>query len=480
MVIAKSLTKRYGTTTILENIDFSFGNNRKVGLVGRNGCGKSTLFNVIAGIEPVTEGSLTIENEVIGYIPQEIIFPDMMVGEYLESLLEYSWEFYKIETYADQLNFNNFDPYQQLNTMSEGQKMKVKMIEVLFSEPTLLLIDEPTNHLDIEGILWFENYVKHLHKTVIMISHDRSFLNNTVDEIIEIENTKIFRFVGDYDNYKTEKLKLINKWDEEYVRFLRRKAQLETLLANVRKIKGGKARGRAVGAAKKRIEREVEGSTAVKYESKKMQKVDFETDVREHKLMLRFQNVSKSYGDHVVFEDLDFEIRGKEKIWLFGPNGAGKTTLVKMIMGDEDADSGEIQVGRNVKIGYFAQKQTHLDPEKVLLDLFIEQTGCQYGEAFGALKRFLFTGDSVKKKIMHLSPGERARFAFAVFAINDYDMLILDEPSNHLDIEAKEVIEQSLNDFKGTLLLVSHDRYFVESIEVNKMLNLTEGRLELL
>lgn len=480
MVIAKDLTKRYGVETILDKVDLKLGNNVKVGLVGRNGCGKSTLFKVLAGLEAVTEGSLTIEGEVIGYIPQEFDFPDVLVGEYLESLLEENWEFYKIEMFAQQLNFTNFDPYQQISTLSEGQKMKIKMIEVLFGEPTLLLIDEPTNHLDIEGIMWFENYIKHLNKTVVMISHDRSFLNYTVDEILEIEKGKIYRFVGNYDTYKTEKLKLINKWDEEYVRFLRKKAQLETLLENVRKIKGGKQRGRAVSAAKKRIEREVEGVEVTKYESKKMHKVAFETDVRGQKLMLKFEGVTKSYGETNVFEDLTFEIRGQEKVWLFGPNGAGKSTLVKIIIGEEEIDAGNVQVGLNVKIGYFAQKQTHLDLDKTVFDHFIAETKCPFNHAFGTLKKFLFEGNDLKKKISHLSPGERARFAFAIFAYADYDLLILDEPTNHLDIEAKEVIEQSLADFKGTLLLVSHDRYFVECVGVDKLLNLREGTLELL
>lgn len=175
---------------------------------------------------------------------------------------------------------------------------------------------------------------------------------------------------------------------------------------------------------------------------------------------------------------LDFEIRGKEKIWLFGPNGSGKSTMVKMIMGEETPTEGTISVGVNMKIGYFAQKQTHLDYEKNLLDQFIEETKCSFGDAHGLLNRFMFDRDAIRKSVKNLSPGERARYAFAIFASENYDMLILDEPTNHLDIETKEVIEESLRDFAGTLLLVSHDRYFVESIGVEKMLNLREGKLE--
>ena len=252
MISGSKLTKRYDDKNIFTEIDVKVGNGKKIGLVGRNGCGKSTLMKVLCGIEEATDGRIDYENERIGYIPQEFDFPNELVGEYLEKFLENEWDFYKIETIASQLKFHNFDIYQELKTMSEGQKMKVKLIETLLSDPTVLFIDEPTNHLDIDGILWFEKYVKHLPITVMMISHDRSFLNNVTDEIWEIENQKIFYFVGNYDDYKTEKLKLINKWDQEYVQFLKKKAALDQLLESVRKIKDGKKRGRAISSVKKR------------------------------------------------------------------------------------------------------------------------------------------------------------------------------------------------------------------------------------
>lgn len=478
MLIGKEITKAYQAEPILDGIDIKIGNGEKVGIVGKNGCGKTTLMKILAGVENITSGNLDIQGETIGYIPQEFKFPDELVGEYLEKKLTHDWEFYLVEELVDKLEFNNFDPYQPLKTQSEGQKMKTKLIETLLTDPTILFIDEPTNHLDIEGILWFEKYIKRLDKSVIMISHDRYFLNTTVDEIWEIEKHKLLRFVGNFDNYKDEKMKLIDKWDQEYTLYLRKKAQLEKLLENSRKIKGGKKRGRAVNAAKKRIERETEGENKKEqYKTQKINKVDFETDTRQGKLMVRFENVSKAYGDKKVYENLDFEIRGKEKIWLFGPNGSGKSTLVKMIMGEETPTSGEITLGANMKVGYFAQKQTHLDFEKNLLEHYMEQTRCPFGEAHGMLNRFLFDKDAIRKSVKNLSPGERARFAFAIFAYENYDMLILDEPTNHLDIETKEVIEDSLRDFEGTLLLVSHDRYFVESIGIEKMLNLKEGQL---
>lgn len=480
VIIGKNITKSYTGKIILNNIEFKLGNNLKIGIVGKNGCGKTTLFKVILGIEEIEEGNIVVEGEKISYIPQEFNFPNELVGVYLEKKLEYSWDSYKIDMLVEKLDFNSYNPYQEIHTLSEGQKMKVKMVEVLLEEPSIIFIDEPTNHLDIEGIIWFEKYLKKLNKTIVMISHDREFLNNTVDEIWEIEDTNLFRFVGDYDNYKQEKLKLVDKWDEEYRLFLKKKDKLEKLLKNVHKIKDGKSRGNAIKSTKKRIARELEGDNKVeKYETKKMKDVNFSTDITHSKLITRFEDVSKSYGKKEVFKNLNFEIRGGEKVWLFGPNGYGKSTIVKMIMGEEKNTSGEIIIGNNLKVGYFAQKQTKLDYDTNLLDYFIKETGCAYGKSFGFLKSFLFTKEQLQQKIKHLSPGQRARYAFAIFTYNDYDFLILDEPSNHLDIETKEVIEKSLRDFNGTVLLVSHDRFFVERVGINKILNLQKGNLSL-
>lgn len=476
MITTKGLTKAYADRILFADAALKIGNQVKVGLVGRNGCGKSTLLKLISHEEEPTSGVIEFQNEIVAYIPQEFKFPQEMVGEYLEKLVEGHWDFYKVEALANRLQFHNFDIYQDITTLSEGQKMKIKLIEALLQNPTTLLIDEPTNHLDIEGIMWFEDYVKSLKSSVVMISHDRQFLNNTVDEIWEIENGKIFRFVGDYDNYRSEKLKLIEKWDEEYILFLKHKDKLDKLLASARAMKGDK-RGSAVRSAKTRIKREVEDREVTKYETKKVRDIKFASDAHAQKLMVRVDNVGKLYGQKKVFEALDFELRGKEKIWLFGPNGAGKSTLVKMIMGIEEPTSGEIKVGDGVRVGYFSQTQSQLNMDARMMDEFIEKTRKFEGEAIGYLRRYLFDKDFHNKKLYQLSPGERARFAFAIFAVNDYDLLILDEPDNHLDIETKEVLEKSLRDFRGALLLVSHDRYFVELVGVEKLVNLRDGKL---
>jgi len=478
MISGKNLTKKFDDRTLFSNVDFKLSGKKKIGLVGRNGCGKSTLFKMIMGEEDITSGGISKVGERIGYIPQEFDFPDEMVGIYLEEVLDNSWEYYKIEKLAKQLQFTHFDSYQNLNMLSEGQKMKVKLMELMLQDPTTLLIDEPTNHLDIEGIEWFEKYVKTLQIPVLMISHDRQFLNNVVDEIWEIEREGLIRYVGNYDTYKEEKLKLIDKWNEEFKAQERKRAQLERLLENVRKIGDGHKRSRAISAAKTRIAR-LDRDKKEKYEKKVMKNVKMYTEVHSSKLMLRLTDLTKYYGKTKVFEDLNLEIRGGEKVWLFGPNGAGKSTLVKIVMGLETPTAGEVKVGENIKIGYFSQIQERIKSRKNIKDEFIDRTSCFYGAVGNYLSKFLFSEKDITEKLVsQLSPGERARFEFAIFSFKDYDLLILDEPDNHLDIETKEVLEQSLRDYKGTILLVSHDRYFVGNSGITSVLNLKDGVLK--
>jgi ATP-binding cassette subfamily F protein 3 len=257
-----------------------------------------------------------------------------------------------------------------------------------------------------------------------------------------------------------------------------KRAQLERLLANVRKIGSGHQRSRAISAAKTRIAR-LDRDKKEKYEKKVMKGVKMKADIHRTKLMLRLEDISKSYGETKVFENLNMELRGSDKVWLFGPNGAGKTTLVKIVMGLEKPDSGEVKIGENIEIGYFSQIQKRTASKKNLVEEFIARTNCFYGAVGGYLAKFLFTEKDVfGKSINQLSPGERARFEFAIFSFKDYDLLILDEPDNHLDIETKEVLEQSLREYKGTILLVSHDRYFVGNSGITKVLNLKEGVLK--
>ena len=235
MIIGNKITKGFRGELVFEDVSFKLGNGKKIGLVGANGCGKSTLFKIMLGLEQTDEGTLHNHGTEIGYIPQEFNFPDVTVSKYLGKFLEHDWEEYKIDMLVSKLSYGNYDPDQKIDTLSEGQKMKLKMIEILLGEPDTLLIDEPTNHLDIEGIAWFETYIKNAKETIAMISHDRQFLNNVVDEVWEIEKDHLTRFVGNYDDYRAGKFALIEKQDKEYKLFLQKKASLERLLQNARR-----------------------------------------------------------------------------------------------------------------------------------------------------------------------------------------------------------------------------------------------------
>jgi len=478
MITGKNLNKSFFGEPVLQDVSFTINQGQKIGLIGQNGGGKTTLFRIINGLEEPDNGRLIFDHERLGYIPQIIEFEHELVGEYLENIVENPLERFQIDILVNQTKFSNYDPYQNTNTLSEGQKLKLKLIGTMLANPTTIFIDEPTNHLDIEGIMWLENYLANFQQAVVMISHDRSFLNHVANQIWEIEDHQLRFFAGNYDNYQQQKHQLIQRWDREYKLFIRKKAQLEKLLENAHKIQDGKARSRAISSAQHRIKREVTDQSKEKYQIKKISSVLLEAESKSAKLMLRAKNLGKKFERLEVFHDLDFEIRGGEKVWLFGPNGAGKTTLVKLIIGEEPPSCGELVLGENISLGYFAQKQTHLEGNRSVLEEFKEQTKCEHGKAFGVLKKFLFVGDFVQKKVKFLSPGEQARLAFCIFSYKNHDLLILDEPTNHLDIQTKEVVEQSLREYKGTLILVSHDRYFVEEIGMTKLFNLKEGCLE--
>ncbi len=231
MIIGTKISKSYSKGVVIEDISFKLGNSKKIGIVGVNGSGKTTLLKIIAGLEEPGSGDIQMNQEIIGYIPQEFNFPkNTKIGEYLTTFLENSWESYRIDELINRLSFHNYNPDQKISTLSDGQKMKVKMASIFLGYPTILLIDEPTNHLDIEGIKWFENYIKNIDITVAFISHDRQFLNNVVNEIWEIEKQQMLRFVGNYDNYQLEKIQHIKKQGREYKLFLKKKSQFRAIV----------------------------------------------------------------------------------------------------------------------------------------------------------------------------------------------------------------------------------------------------------
>ncbi|MBN2016301.1 ABC-F family ATP-binding cassette domain-containing protein [Candidatus Dojkabacteria bacterium] len=477
MLKLENISKQY-IDPLFDHVTFILGNKEKVGLVGLNGCGKSTLLKIIAGIERADTGRVEVVNERLGYLAQEFSFDqDLLVGEFFESLIDDPHsEMYKIDIILSRLNLSGIDHYQYVKNLSEGQKMKLKLVELLIKEPTILLLDEPTNHLDIKGIIWFEEFIKNFEGICIVISHDREFLNHVTDHIFEIDEQKLLVFEGNYDDFLLGKAKYIENRAKEFTAFERKKKQLEQLLDHARAVKSARKRGKAVKAAKTRFRREVEERRVEEYEERRLSEFKIDGYVHKHKNIIEVDDISFAYqrGKNII-NGSSLSIYGSEKIWFFGANGIGKTTFIKLLMGDLKSVGGEIRWGENIDWTYFSQDQTHLDMEETVENFFIENAKIPYERSFGVLEKFLFPKEYRTAKLKMLSPGERARLSFAVFAQHSYDFLILDEPTNHLDVKTKEVIEDSLREFKGAVLLISHDRYFVRSVGVDRVITLKKG-----
>lgn len=475
MISLRNIRKEIPEGVLLDDISFTLGNKEKVAILGQNGCGKSTLLKVLVFEEDVDGGAIHIENERVAYLPQLFSFPDTTLKEFgLQQVGGDPSAFYKIEKYWYQFGLTS-DWYDvPVNALSSGQQIKVKLSSLLLDDPSVLILDEPTNHLDIEGIAWMETYVQSFDGIVLMVSHDRSFLDATVDTIFEIDEKRLHVFPGNYTDYLKQKGQWVEERDKTYKRQEKKREQMEQLIENARKIKGGKSRGKAVKAAKKRMEREVLSNEVAKYERKVLQDVDFSGETHTGKLMLRIDHVHHAFDGQYILHDINLEIRGNERVWLYGPNGTGKSTMLNIVTGIFDPTHGSSVIGVSVRWGYFRQNQEHFNFSQRVGEYILAQTGLIDFQQYALLEKLLFPKAYQSKRIGSLSPGERARLAFGVFSQQPLDFLILDEPTNHLDIWTKEVIESSLRDYEGALLLVSHDRFFVEKVGIERILSLEE------
>lgn len=479
MIRAHNLTISY-SDLLFKELSFILGNQEKVGLVGLNGSGKTTLLRIIKGLELADAGKIEVQNEVISYLPQQYSFEeDLLVGIYLESLVEdLKTEMYKVNKVLRRLNFE-VDMFQEIKTLSEGQKMKLFLTKLLMEEPTILLLDEPTNHLDIKGILELEQFIKSFEGICIIISHDREFLNNTINTVFEIDEKTLHVYTGNYDDYLVQKADYLEKRKTQYYLQEVKRQQLLDLIKKSQKISDGKRRSKAMSAAEHRLEREVLRIEIDDYKEQKIKGLKLNGFVHNNKTVLKIKDLDFSYNPNkALFNKANFEMFGKERVWFYGPNGIGKTTFVKLVLKHLTPDSGIADIGVGLKYVYFSQDQSHLDMNSTVEDYFLHNTNVSYNSSFGVLDRFLFPKELRTSKIGKLSPGQRARLSFAIFSMKEYDFMILDEPTNHLDIRSKEVIEDALRDFKGAILLISHDRYFVDSVGYNKTLTIEGGKLK--
>lgn len=517
IISCNSIKKSYGLTTILNNISFNINEMEKVAIVGVNGAGKSTLFKIICGEISQDEGNVNIPKTTnIGYFSQSLdineentifeemlfVFEDIIIienklrklendmskfsGQALENLIkEYDLTSEnvdkdrlfnynsKIKGVLRGLGFKEEDFNKNISSFSGGQKTRIALGKILLKEPNLLLLDEPTNHLDISSIQWLETFLKSYKGSILIISHDRYFLNKIVNKIIEIENKKSTIYLGNYSDYYDKKKILRETMLKQYLDQQKEIAKTEESIKKLRSFNREKSIKRAE-SKEKQLEKiniiEKPENLPDKMRLKLTPKKESGNDV------LSIKTLKKTF-EHTIFENISFEIKKGEKVALIGKNGIGKTTLIRIIMNKLQYESGDLKLGSNVIIAYYAQEQENLNLEKTIFeeisDTYPNLTNM---EIRNTLAFFMFTNDNVFKKISTLSGGEKGRISLAKIMLSNANFLILDEPTNHLDTNSKEILENAINNYEGTCLYISHDRFFINNT-ATKVIELTKNKV---
>lgn len=477
MINVTNLTKEILGTPLFDGVSFTLHRGDKVGLIGTNGSGKTTLLQLIRGELEPDQGSIKTEHERIGYVAQATV--EATVGTISEFFDQSDKE--NVLKALEHVGLADVPETQLVQNLSGGQKTKLALAQALLIKPTVLLMDEPTNNLDLDGLSWLEQFIKDFRGSILLVSHDRSLLDSTVTRIFEIDgvNTTFKEYTGGYTDYVICKEKALEKQEREYRRKIIKEERMKLWLTRKRdeaKTYVDPAKGKQIKAMEKRLQREVYDRWVEKpKDTRALKKVQLDGRVHSGKLMLRVDGVSKQYGEKSILRDVSFELRGRERVLLSGANGSGKTTLLKSIIGEVQIDQGEIQTGENVRYGYFAQEHETFDPEKNVLEEFenTERAASANRSSRAILGAFLFSGSSVFKKVKDVSFGERVRLTFAKLMQQENELLILDEPTNHLDIPSREAIERALLEYQGAVLVVSHDRYFLDRIGIDREIRLT-------
>ena len=514
----QNISKTFGTDVILKNASFHIEEREKAAIVGINGAGKSTLLKIIVGDLEADSGEAVLsKGKTLGYLAQhqdlesentiyeelltvkqdvldlerdmhtlELRMKELSGGELENALAQYtrlSHEFEQKNGYACKsevsgvlkgLGFEEEDFGKQVSTLSGGQKTRVSLGKLLLSRPDLILLDEPTNHLDMNSIAWLETFLLNYDGAVLVVAHDRYFLNRIATKIIEIDAGEVTVFQGNYSDYAAKKAQLREARMNAWLNQQREIKHQEEVIAKLKSFNREKSIRRAESREKMLDKMEIlEKPTEVRSEMH----ITLEPKITSGNDVLTVEHLSKAFGPLQLFSDLNFSIKRGERVALIGNNGTGKTTILKILNGLLDADSGSFTLGARVQIGYYDQEHHVLHPEKTLF----EEISDAYPDLDNTtirstLAAFLFTGDDVFKRIADLSGGERGRVSLAKLMLSEANFLILDEPTNHLDIVSKEILEQALNRYTGTVLYVSHDRYFINTT-ATRILDLTGGVL---
>ncbi|KAF2342490.1 ABC-F family ATP-binding cassette domain-containing protein [Flavobacterium tistrianum] len=508
MITVNDISVQFGGTTLFSDVSFAINENDKIALMGKNGAGKSTLLKIIAGVNKPSTGSISAPKEaVIAYLPQHLLTEDGATvmeeaskafseifkmkseiddineqltvrtdyesDEYMkliERVSDLSEKFYAIEevNYEAEvekilvgLGFEREDFARQTSEFSGGWRMRIELAKILLRKPDLILLDEPTNHMDIESIQWLEDFLLTQAKAVVVISHDRAFVDNITNRTIEVTMGRIYDYKAKYSHYlelrKDRRIHQQKAYDEQQKMIAENRAFIE-------RFRGTFSKTDAVQSRVKMLE---------KLEIVEVDEVDtsalrlkFPPAARSGQYPVIVKEMSKAYGDHVVFKDANIVIERGQKVAFVGKNGEGKSTMIKAIMKEIGVDSGSVEIGHNAQIGYFAQNQAALLDENATIFETIDSiaVGDIRTQIKNILGAFMFQGDDITKKVKVLSGGEKTRLAMIKLLLEPVNLLILDEPSNHLDMKTKDIIKDALRDFDGTLILVSHDRDFLDGL----------------
>ncbi|MBI9058184.1 MAG: ABC-F family ATP-binding cassette domain-containing protein [Labilibaculum sp.] len=520
MISLNNLTVEFGGFTLFKQVSFIVNTRDRIGLVGKNGAGKSTLLKIFSGLQDPTKGTVSIPNEIkIGYLAQQVNHVDgnTVMEEALTAFEEvrglekeiakfnseiaertdYESEGYmklierltekndryhmlggdNVEAEAERtlmgLGFLRSDFIRQTNEFSGGWRMRVELAKILLRRPNVFLLDEPTNHLDIESIQWLEDFLKTYPGAVVLVSHDRAFLDNITNRTVEISVGKIYDYKVPYSQYVVLHAERREQQMKAYINQQKQIKDTEDFIERFRykATKSVQVQSRVKQLDKlERIEIDEEDTSALS--------LRFPPAPRSGDLVCEAKNLSKAYGDHLVLNELDFIIERGEKLAFVGKNGEGKSTLVKVLMGELE-HTGTCKIGHNVKIGYFAQNQAQmLDENKTVFetvdDVAVGEIRTKIRNILGA---FMFRGEDIDKKVKVLSGGERSRLAMIRLLLEPVNLLVLDEPTNHLDMKSKDVLKEALNQFDGTVIVVSHDREFLNGLS-SKVYEFTNKKIK--
>jgi len=508
MITVNDISVQFGGTTLFSDVSFAINENDKIALMGKNGAGKSTLLKIIAGQSKPSTGSIsTPKDAVVAYLPQHLLTQDgstvmeeasKAFGEVfkmkaeideineqltvrtdyesdaymklIERVSDLSEKYYAIEevNYEAEvekilvgLGFEREDFGRQTSEFSGGWRMRIELAKILLQKPDLILLDEPTNHMDIESIQWLEEFLINQAKAVVVISHDRAFVDNITNRTIEVTMGRIYDYKAKYSHYlelrKDRRVHQQKAYDEQQKMIADNRTFID-------RFKGTFSKTDAVQSRVKMLEKLV--IVQVDEVDNSALKLKFPPAARSGQYPVVVKDLSKSYGDHVVFKDANIVIERGQKVAFVGKNGEGKSTMIKAIMKEIGIDEGSVEIGHNSQIGYFAQNQASLLDENATIfetidNIAVGDVRTQIKNILGA---FMFQGDDITKKVKVLSGGEKTRLAMIKLLLEPVNLLILDEPSNHLDMKTKDIIKDALRDFDGTLILVSHDRDFLDGL----------------